>query len=195
MKRSSRCFLSLALALMLALSLTACGGSSEAAAESSLDPGADGSEVFEEESSAAEGEDIWYVDTPVGTEVYSDDDCSVVLTAQESGDSGSAMTLTLTYSGEGALVVELTAYDTEEYAAFAQGEEDYVMSQQYGRFIANAGEADKAVTVEWDGDYEIFDVSVSTTAETVADDGDSSTEIADEMESLYDATLRITPAE
>ncbi|MCD8335352.1 MAG: hypothetical protein LUC35_08490 [Clostridiales bacterium] len=193
MKRSSKRFLTLALALMLALSLTACGGSSEAAAESSLDPGADGFEVLEEESSTAEA--LWYVDTPVGTEVYSDDDCSVVLTAQESGDSGSAMTLTLTYSGEGALVVELTAYDTEEYAAFVQGEEEYVMSQQYGRFIANAGETDKAVTVEWDGDYEIFDVSVSTTAETVADDGDSSTEIADEVESLYDATLRITPAE
>ncbi|MCD7820815.1 MAG: hypothetical protein LUG64_01200 [Clostridiales bacterium] len=193
MKRNSKRFLSLALAMMLALSLTACGGSSEAVAESSLDPGADGSEVLEEESSTAEA--LWYVDTPVGTEVYSDDDCSVVLTAQESGDSGSAMTLTLTYSGEGALMVELTAYDTEEYAAFVQGEEEYVMSQQYGRFIANAGETDKAVTVEWDGDYEIFDVSVSTTAETVADGGDSSTEIADEMESLYDATLRITPAE
>ncbi|MCD7887286.1 MAG: hypothetical protein LUG44_06675 [Clostridiales bacterium] len=51
MKRNSKRFLSLALAMMLALSLTACGGSSETTAESSLDPGADGSEVLEEESS------------------------------------------------------------------------------------------------------------------------------------------------
>ncbi len=190
MKHSKR-FLSLVLALMLALSLTACGGSSADSADSSVDEGTDLS--AEEDSSTAEA--VWYVDTPVGTELYSDDTCTVILTAQESGDSGSSTTLTLTYSGEGALVVELTAYDTEEYAAFVQGEEDYVVSQQYGRFIANAGETDKAVTVEWDGDYEIFDVSVSTTTETVADDGDSSTEIADEMESLYDATLRITSAE
>lgn len=186
-------FFPLALALMLALSLTACGGSSADSADSSVDEGTDSSEVLEEDSSTAEA--VWYTDTPVGTELYSDDTCSVVLTAQESGDSGSATTLALSYSGEGSLLVVLTAYDTEEYAAFAQGEEDYVVSQQYGRFVANAGETDKAVTVEWDGDYEIFDVSVSTTTETVADDADSSTEISDEMDTLYDATLRITAAE
>lgn len=192
MKHSKR-FLSLALVLMLALSLTACGGSSVDSADSSIDEGANSSEVLEADSSAAE--DVWYADTPVGTELYSDDSCSVVLTAQESGDSGTSTTLTLSYSGEGSLVVELTAYDTEEYATFVQGEEDYVVSQQYGRFIANAGDTDKAVTVEWDGDYEIFDVSVSTTTETVDADSDSSIEITDEMESLYETTLRFTSAE
>ncbi|MCC8074460.1 MAG: hypothetical protein LIO95_00720 [Clostridiales bacterium] len=193
MKRIFRRFLPLTLALMLALSLTACGGSAADSADSSVDEGVDGSEVLEEDSSTAEA--VWYVDTPVGTELYSDNACSVVLTAQESGDSGSSTTLTLSYTGEGSLLVELTAYDTEEYAAFAQGEEDYVVSQQYGRFIANAGETDKAITVEWDGAYEIFDVSVSTTTETVTDDADSSTEISDEMDTLYDTTLRVIAAE
>ncbi|MCD7928843.1 MAG: hypothetical protein LUF86_01625 [Clostridiales bacterium] len=192
MKHSKR-FFSLALALVLALSLTACGGSSADSADSSVGEGAETSEVFEEDSSTAEV--VWYEETPVGTELYSDDACSVVLTAQESGDNGSTTTLTLTYSGEGSLVVELIAYDSEEYAAFAQGEEDYVVSQQYGRFIANAGETDKAVTVEWDGAYEIFDVSISTTTEAVADDGDTSTDITDEMEALFDATIRVTAAE
>ncbi|MCD8188966.1 MAG: hypothetical protein LUD78_01865 [Clostridiales bacterium] len=187
-------FLPLALALALVLSLTACGGAGDSsAADLSFDETADMSDTLGEDSSAAEN--IWYADTPVGTELYSDDTCSVVLTALESGDSGSAMTLTLTYSGEGSLVVELTAYDTEEYDAFTQGKEDYVESQQYGRFVANGGETDREVTVQWDGAYEIFDVSVSTTTETVTDDGDSSTEIANEMESLYDATIRVTSAD
>ncbi|MCD8146100.1 MAG: hypothetical protein LUD84_02275 [Clostridiales bacterium] len=189
MKHSKR-FFSLALALVLALSLTACGGSTVDSADSSVDEGADLSS--EEDSSTAEA--VWYEEAPVGTELYSDDTCAVILTAQESGDSGSATTLTLTYSGEGSLVVDLIAYDTEEYNAFVRGEEDYVVSQQYGRFTANAGDTDKAVTVEWDGAYEIFDISVSTT-ETVEGDSDSSTEIADEMEALYEATIRITAAE
>ncbi len=193
MKHNSKRFLPLALALVLALSLTACGGGGNSA-DLSFDETADMSAAPEEDISAAD-EDVWYNEAPVGSELYSDDSCSVVLTAQVSGDSGSATTLTLSYSGEGSLVVDLTAYDTAEYDAFIQGEADYVESQQFERVTVGAGETDREVTIQWDGAYEIFDVSVSTTAETVADDGDSSSEIADEMESLYDATLRITPAE
>lgn len=193
MKHSSKRFLPLALALMLALSLTACGGGGDSA-DLSFDETADMSAAPEEDISAAD-EDVWYNEAPAGSELYSDDSCSVVLTAQVNGDSGSATTLTLSYSGEGSLVVDLTAYDTAEYDAFIQGEADYVESQQFERVTVGAGETDREVTVQWDGAYEIFDVSVSTAAETAQADGDSSVDVVSELSDIYSTTLRVTSAE